>query len=84
MTFTFPVSVSRLASSTFRFRSISHSYSQQSVVRFSLSHSRVIRNMSSSSFLINDPKYGFLKELGLSEKNSGVYDGAWKGSGEVT
>jgi len=39
--------------------------------------------MSSSAFLVNDPKYGFLKELGLTEKNAGVYDGAWKGSGEV-
>ncbi|CAL8071748.1 unnamed protein product [Orchesella dallaii] len=39
--------------------------------------------MSSSAFLVNDSKYGFLKQLGLSEKNAGVYDGAWKGSGEV-
>jgi len=37
-----------------------------------------------SSFLINDPKYAFLKDdLGLSENNPGVYDGSWKGSGEV-
>ncbi|XP_065169766.1 putative aldehyde dehydrogenase family 7 member A1 homolog isoform X2 [Atheta coriaria] len=36
----------------------------------------------SSSYLINDSKYSFLKELGLQEKNCGVYDGAWKGSGE--
>jgi len=37
----------------------------------------------SSGFLVNDPKYQFLKDLGLSEQNSGVFDGQWKGSGEV-
>jgi aldehyde dehydrogenase family 7 protein A1 len=39
--------------------------------------------MSTSSFLVNDPKYSFLKELGLEEKNNGVYDGTWHGKGEV-
>ncbi|ODN00945.1 putative aldehyde dehydrogenase family 7 member A1 [Orchesella cincta] len=52
------------------------------LLRFSLS-CQTRSNMSSSAFLVNDPKYGFLKELGLSEKNAGVYDGEWKGSGEV-
>jgi aldehyde dehydrogenase family 7 protein A1 len=33
--------------------------------------------------LIHDPKYSFLKELGLGENNPGVYDGTWYGSGEV-
>src|SRR3989338_6021551 len=28
-------------------------------------------------------KHGFLKELGLKEVNEGVYDGAWKGSGDL-
>ncbi|CAH1106105.1 unnamed protein product [Psylliodes chrysocephalus] len=42
-----------------------------------------IRNMSSVEFLVNDPKYSFLKDLGLKEKNLGVFDGAWKGSGPV-
>ncbi|XP_017779221.1 PREDICTED: putative aldehyde dehydrogenase family 7 member A1 homolog [Nicrophorus vespilloides] len=37
----------------------------------------------SSEYLINDSKYSFLKELGLSATNGGVYDGAWKGSGET-
>jgi len=36
-----------------------------------------------SSFLIDDPKYSFLKELGLSSSNDGVYYGVWGGSGEV-
>ncbi|XP_030752334.1 alpha-aminoadipic semialdehyde dehydrogenase [Sitophilus oryzae] len=36
-----------------------------------------------ASFLINDQKYEFLKDLGLQEKNLGVYDGTWKGSGTV-
>uniref|UniRef100_A0A3P9AZ04 aldehyde dehydrogenase (NAD(+)) n=1 Tax=Maylandia zebra TaxID=106582 RepID=A0A3P9AZ04_9CICH len=36
-----------------------------------------------SSLLINQPKYAWLKELGLSEDNPGVYNGSWGGSGEV-
>lgn len=39
----------------------------------------------STSALINDPKYSFLKEeLGLQEENSGVFDGTWFGSGDVS
>ncbi|KAF8356948.1 alh-9, partial [Pristionchus pacificus] len=37
-----------------------------------------------SSLLINESKYGFLKELGLQEKNHGVFDGSWKASGPVS
>lgn len=37
----------------------------------------------SSSYLIDDPKYSFLKELGLGRTNYGVYDGEWKGKGPV-
>ena len=40
------------------------------------------RSMS-TAFLINDPKYAFLKDLGLEEKNHGVYNGKWGGNGEV-
>lgn len=40
-----------------------------------------IRTMA--SFLVDEPKYGFLKDLGLSQKNLGVYNGKWMGSGEV-
>lgn len=39
--------------------------------------------MSSSALLINNPKYAFLKELGLTEENHGVFNGKWEGSGEV-
>ncbi|KAH9500842.1 Alpha-aminoadipic semialdehyde dehydrogenase [Bulinus truncatus] len=35
-----------------------------------------------SSLLIEDPKYSWLKELGLSSKNKGVYYGRWEGTGE--
>ena len=35
------------------------------------------------SYLINEPKYSFLKDLGLQEENLGVYSGTWSGSGEV-
>lgn len=36
-----------------------------------------------SSYLIDDPKYAFLKDLGLDRINNGVYNGSWTGSGEV-
>eukprot|EP00794_Sanderia_malayensis_P009783 gene9783-10782_t len=42
-------------------------------------------NMSSESagkYLVSQPKYSFLKDLGLEEENLGVYDGTWSGSGE--
>ncbi|ESP00645.1 hypothetical protein LOTGIDRAFT_112613 [Lottia gigantea] len=35
-----------------------------------------------SGLLIEDSKYSFLKELGLSGSNPGVYNGTWFGSGE--
>jgi len=38
---------------------------------------------ASGDFLINEPKYAFLKELGLDTTNNGVYHGKWTGSGEV-
>lgn len=40
-------------------------------------------SVASSNFLINDPKYSFLKDLGLKDTNPGVFDGKWKGSGKV-
>jgi len=36
----------------------------------------------SSGYLVHEPKYSFLKDLGLEESNKGVFDGSWKGSGE--
>ncbi|XP_057300334.1 alpha-aminoadipic semialdehyde dehydrogenase-like [Hydractinia symbiolongicarpus] len=42
-----------------------------------------IQSRSASGYLINDPKYSFLKDLGLQEENLGVYNGTWSGSGEV-
>uniref|UniRef100_A0A2M4BIY8 aldehyde dehydrogenase (NAD(+)) n=1 Tax=Anopheles marajoara TaxID=58244 RepID=A0A2M4BIY8_9DIPT len=39
---------------------------------------------SGSGFLVDDARYGFLRELGLDRLNNGVYDGAWvAGGGEV-
>lgn len=35
------------------------------------------------SYLVNQPSYSFLKDLGLGEENLGVYSGKWGGSGEV-
>lgn len=42
------------------------------------------RGVSSSSYLIEDPKYSFLKELGLEKRNAGVFNGKWKANGEVS
>ncbi|CAN7987274.1 unnamed protein product [Ixodes hexagonus] len=41
------------------------------------------RSMSSTGFLVDDPKYSFLKELDISSRNLGVYDGKWGGTGNV-
>ena len=37
----------------------------------------------SGGFLIDEPKYAFLKELGLKETNAGVFNGSWFANGEV-
>ena len=39
--------------------------------------------VSQQSYLVNQPKYSFLKDLGLGEENLGVYTGKWGGTGEV-
>ena len=52
------------------------------LARFVTPRKLLVRNMS-AGYLINDPKYSFLKELGLEEENKGVYNGQWTGSGEV-
>ena len=53
-------------------------------------HNRLYSNTSvflrmASVYLINDSKYSFLKELGLSERNQGVFakHGNWRGEGEI-
>ncbi|XP_043273969.1 putative aldehyde dehydrogenase family 7 member A1 homolog [Venturia canescens] len=33
--------------------------------------------------LVNDSKYSFLKQLGITEENLGFYDGKWGGSGKM-
>lgn len=38
---------------------------------------------SKAAYLIDDPKYSFLKDLGLERTNNGVYNGKWTGSGPV-
>ena len=51
-----------------------------------LQHSKLVfRAMSGGSdLLINEPKYSWLKELGLEADNPGVFDGTtWRGSGPV-
>ncbi|KAI6218462.1 Aldehyde dehydrogenase [Aphelenchoides besseyi] len=36
-----------------------------------------------ASLLVNNEKYAFLRSLGLSEENEGVFDGNWKSNGPV-
>lgn len=38
---------------------------------------------NASSYLIEDPKYSFLKDLGLDKKNVGVFNGKWEANGPV-
>ena len=42
-----------------------------------------VRTMASGKYLVDDPKFSFLKDLGLERSNKGVYNGAWTGNGEV-
>uniref|UniRef100_A0A3B4BNA2 aldehyde dehydrogenase (NAD(+)) n=1 Tax=Pygocentrus nattereri TaxID=42514 RepID=A0A3B4BNA2_PYGNA len=44
---------------------------------------RLLPSAAMSTLLINQPKYAWLKELGLSEDNNGVYNGTWGGTGEI-
>ncbi|KAI3413637.1 putative aldehyde dehydrogenase 7 member A1 [Globodera pallida] len=41
-------------------------------------------SISSSAYLVNQPKYAFLEELGIREANDGVFDGVWRASGKET
>ena len=60
-----------------------HCVKRQLVCRISYSHSKRLYS-AMSGMLINEPKYSWLKELGLSAQNNGVYYGVWGGSGEVS
>ena len=62
------------------------SMSKPLLSRLLASRVAVSRSYTSSSLLINqsDAKYQFLKDLGIKEQNPGVFDGEWKGSGEVS
>lgn len=42
-----------------------------------------MQEASASTYLIDETKYSFLKELGLEKNNQGVYHGKWAGSGET-
>ncbi len=53
------------------------------LLRNKLTSVRCQPSAAMSGLLINQPKYSWLKELGLSEDNPGVYNGSWGGSGEV-
>ncbi|XP_053957213.1 putative aldehyde dehydrogenase family 7 member A1 homolog [Anastrepha ludens] len=38
---------------------------------------------SKNDYLIDSAEYSFLKDIGIEQDNCGVYNGTWKGSGEV-
>ena len=38
---------------------------------------------TSQNLLISQPQYSWLKELGLSENNPGVFDGQWRSNGSI-
>lgn len=42
-----------------------------------------ISQIQMTRHLVTDPKYGFLKQLGINIENAGLYDGRWGGSGKV-
>ena len=44
---------------------------------------RTMASTASADLLINQPKYSWLKELGLREENPGVFDGSWHADGKV-
>ena len=48
--------------------------------------SQIVQVLSrqSSSYLVNDPDYAFLKDLGLQEENLGVFNGSWSGKKFIT
>ncbi|XP_067647759.1 putative aldehyde dehydrogenase family 7 member A1 homolog isoform X2 [Eurosta solidaginis] len=47
-----------------------------------LFHKSSTRN-SKNDYLINSTEYSFLKDIGIEQDNCGVYNGTWKGSGEL-
>ncbi|XP_077988767.1 alpha-aminoadipic semialdehyde dehydrogenase-like [Glandiceps talaboti] len=49
----------------------------------SLKQSFQVRKMASGTgYLIDDPKYTWLKDLGLQKENDGVFHGQWQANGE--
>lgn len=40
--------------------------------------------VNKADLLINEPKYAWIRELGIQEDNPGVFDGDWGGSGPVS
>ncbi|XP_015793083.1 alpha-aminoadipic semialdehyde dehydrogenase [Tetranychus urticae] len=53
------------------------------VVSRSLLKFKFNNSYRSISYLISDPKYSFLKNLGLEEQNLGVFNGEWSGHGKI-
>ena len=54
------------------------------LLSLSLSNKYTENRRKMSGFLIDEPKYAFLKELGIEKRNHGVFNGKWGGSGDVS
>ena len=54
------------------------------LLSLSLSNKFTENRRKMSGFLIDEPKYAFLKELGIEKRNHGVFNGTWGGSGDVS
>ncbi|XP_063220901.1 alpha-aminoadipic semialdehyde dehydrogenase [Bacillus rossius redtenbacheri] len=52
-------------------------------VRVAIRVARDVGRRGVASYLVDDPKYSFLKDLGLDRSNPGAYNGKWLGSGKV-
>lgn len=53
------------------------------MIRVLSKNSIYIPQLQKVRHLVTDPKYGFLKQLGLTTENPGLFDGRWGGSGKV-
>lgn len=53
------------------------------MIRVLSKNSIYIPQLQKVRHLVTDSKYGFLKQLGLTTENSGLFDGRWGGSGKV-
>lgn len=62
-------------------RTVQRSILSLNVARIGLLNKRAC--LSSGNLLIEEPEFSWLKELDLKPENDGVFNGNWKGNGDV-